>query len=189
MYSQFLNAAVTFLVGITAFVVYLVQKHHEAQNAARIIIADVRHAEQVVVAILERGQIDIWSKDLLRENNWAKYKHLLARFLSSDDLVAFNRFFLAAAQMSDALQRMREVHYAALDEKARITQQELTKVIWVDDADYSKKVNEIMNRINRSDPMFQPDEPRSRYFVNLQQMGRLSTTYGFSAMKKLAKDL
>lgn len=187
--TDILNALVTLAVGLVALLIFKLQKADERQNAARIIVADVRHAEQVVLSMLERNHVDTWSKDLTRENNWAKYKHIFAGVLSSDDLVAFNRFFLAAAQMSDALARMREIHYAGLDEKSRIAQQKLAELPMSDEVTYQDGVNAIMAAINRSAPLFEPNEPRARYFMNLQQMGRLSTTPGFSVLRKIAKDM
>ncbi|MES2257241.1 MAG: hypothetical protein V4724_01925 [Pseudomonadota bacterium] len=188
-FPEYLNAAVTFIVGLIAFAIYWLQKLHERQNAATIVLADIRHAEQVVLTILERRQIDVWMKDVLKENNWSRYKHLFARVFSSDDLSAFNRFFDSCTEMSDARRRMRELHYAALDEKCRIMQQQLSTLDELPAMELDEKVNNIVNRINRNLPLFTPDEPKERLFLNLQQMGRLSNTTGFEKLKKLAKDI
>ena len=100
MDAKYLDSLVTFIVGLVALATYWLTKRHEKQNAAAIIIMDIRHAEQVVVSIIERGSIDRNLKPILTENNWAKYKHLFASRFSYDDLASLNRFFDACVEIS-----------------------------------------------------------------------------------------
>ena len=102
MSADIINSVVTGIVGLVAFVVYWLQKREIKRNAATIVVMDIRHAEQVVQSILEKGMVDRFLKNILSENNWAKYKHLFASDLSSDDFAAFNRFFDSCVDISDA---------------------------------------------------------------------------------------
>ena len=82
---------------------------------------DIRHAEQVVVSLLERGFIDRESlKPILHENNWVKYKHLFAADFSYDDFSAINRFFDSCVEIAEARKRMNEVFYSAITAKAAL---------------------------------------------------------------------
>ena len=74
MNPDIINSIVTFVVGLFAIGVYLATKHSEKRNAATIVVMDIRHAEQVVLSLLEKGAVDKSLKIILSENNWAKYK-------------------------------------------------------------------------------------------------------------------
>jgi hypothetical protein len=180
-----LNAVVTFLVGLLALVVYLLQKRTELQNAAIILVMDVRHAETIVHTILEHGQITNRTGIVLRENNWSKYKHLFAGKFSSDDFAAFNRFFDSCIEMTEARGRMGDVFYAALDEKSRLLQQKLYDVLEVEPTARRAEMKVLYDKINENTFIFSPDEPMDRVLKSLQTMGRLSTTPGFEKLKRI----
>jgi len=108
MSPDIINSIVTFLVGFVAIGVYWLTKRAERRNAATIVVMDIRHAEQVVLSILEKGIVDKSLKNILYENNWGKYKHLFATEFSYDDFAAFNRFFDACIEIAEARMRMGE---------------------------------------------------------------------------------
>lgn len=186
MTSELINSVVTFVVGLVALVVYALTKRHEKRNAATIIIMDIRHAEQVVLSVLEKGTIDRSIKNILSENNWAKYKHLFASDFSYDDFAAFNRFFDSCAEIADARKRMSEVFYASLNEKAAILQRKIFEIENLDNPDGQNRKQRLINEINEEAYMFDPHEPKSRILQGLQLMGRLSNTVAFEKLKRRA---
>lgn len=181
-----LNSIATIVVGFTAIIVYKITKHHEKKNAAIIIVMDIRHAEQVVLSILEKGAIDISTKDVLLENNWSKYKHLFASDFSHDDFAVFNRFFDSCVEMSDARKRMREIFYSNLNEKARILQNKILNIKNPEDPESQVLRKKLIDEINTESYVFDPNEPKNRMLQNLQLMGRLSTTVAFEKLKRKA---
>lgn len=102
MHPDYINSLVTFLVGGVALLVYWLTKINEKRNAATIILMDIRHAEQVVFSILEKGVVDNFLKNIITDNNWNKYKHLFVSEFSQDDFSAFNKFFDACIEISEA---------------------------------------------------------------------------------------
>jgi hypothetical protein len=52
---KYFKNLVTPVVGTVARVVYWLKKRNEKRNAAKIVLMDIRHAEQVVLSILEKG--------------------------------------------------------------------------------------------------------------------------------------
>lgn len=185
MSPELLNAAVTFVVGLIAFVVYWLTKRAEKKNAATIVVMDIRHAEQVVLSLLEKQVVDRTLKDILLENNWAKYKHLFASDFSHDDFAAFNRFFVACTEIADARRRMLEIFYANLNAKASIAQQKLLEIDNPLSPEGQAKKQQLIAAINTEDFVFEPNEPRARILSSLQLMGRLSNTIAFEKLKKL----
>lgn len=186
MDPNYVNSIVTLIVGFAAVFVYWLTKRAEKRNAAIIIVMDIRHAEQVVFSILETGIIDKTLKNILSENNWAKYKHLFASDFSYDDFACFNRFFESCVEISDARIRMNEVFYANLNAKASIAQQKLFELD-ISDEKWQHKKQEIIEYINSETFVFDPNEPKSRVLQSLQLMGRLSNTIAFYKLKKIAK--
>ncbi|PKD38009.1 hypothetical protein CWO84_22450 [Methylomonas sp. Kb3] len=185
MNPELINAAVTFAVGLIALIVYGLKKRAEKRNAATIVVMDIRHAEQVVISILEKQVVDRTLKDILLENNWAKYKHLFASDFSHDDFAAFNRFFVACTEIADARRRMLEVFYSNLNSKASVIQQKILEIDNLMSPEGQAKKQELIAAINAEDFVFEPNEPRTRILSSLQLMGRLSNTIAFEKLKKL----
>ncbi len=186
MSPDIINSIVTFVVGLVAFGVYWLTKRAEKRNAATIVVMDIRHAEQVVLSILEKGMVDKSLKNILSENNWGKYKHLFASKFSYDDFAAFNRFFEACVEIADARKRMGEVFYANLTAKASIAQQKILSIENLSTPEGQAKKQQIITEIDGETFAFEPQEPKNRIFQSLQLMGRLSNTVAFEKLKKIA---
>jgi hypothetical protein len=184
MNPEYLNAAVTLIVGLVALAVYALTKRSERQNAAMIILMDIRHAEQVVLSILEKGLVDRTMRPILSENNWGKYKHLFAKRFSSDDFAAFNRFFDACVEIEDARRKMVDLFYSNLLAKAAISQERMLDLADpVRDAAKSNRT-ELINIINSENYVYEPQEPLVRILKALQLVGRLSNSVAFEKLKK-----
>jgi len=181
-----INSIVTFLVGTIAFFVYKLQKSNEKKSAAAIIVMDIRHAEKIFLSILERGFVDIETKDALIENNWSKYKHLFVQDFSQDDFSSFNNFFDSCSEMSDARKRVRETFYVNINAKAEIFQQKVLNIENLNTEEGQRKKMEVIQILNSEISLFDPDEPKNRMIKNLQLMGNLSKSHAFSKLKKKA---
>lgn len=186
MNPEYLNSLITLIVGGVAFIVYWLTKKAEKRNAATIVIMDIRHAEQVVQSILEKGAVDTFVKNILLENNWEKYKHLFAGNFSQDDFSAFNRFFGACLEISEARSRMMEIFNAGLCAKAAVAQEMILDIEFPNTPEGQEKRNRIIKNINSETYNFDPDDPKARIFKSLQLMGRLSNTVAFEKLKKIS---
>ncbi|HAV1338086.1 hypothetical protein CGG78_23930 [Vibrio parahaemolyticus] len=184
-YSSLLNAVVTLVAGITALVVYLLSKRHERKSAATILLMDIRNAESVVLSIKDKG-LDLWTKEILTDNNWNKLKHLFVGEFSNDEIAAFNRFFDSCSEMKDARSRMRDLFYTTLTSKAQVYQQKVYEIEDINSPQGMQKQQELFQNINRDYGSFDADEPKQRFMKNLELMGALSSTTGFIKLKKCA---
>lgn len=187
MSLDLINPIVTFLVGLVALAVYLLTKRNEKRNAAAIIVMDIRHAELVVMSILEKQVIDRSMKEILVDNNWAKYKHLFVSNFSNDDFAAFNRFFAACVDIADARRRMIEVFYTSLNAKATKSQELIFAIDDLSSDEGKAKRDKIIEQINTESYVFDPNEPKERILLSLQLIGRLSNTIAFEKLKNIAK--
>ncbi|MFZ5724031.1 MAG: hypothetical protein ACOY33_10285 [Pseudomonadota bacterium] len=186
MQPEYINSIVTLLVGGIALFVYWLTKRNEKRNAATIILMDVRHAEQVVLSILEKGAVDTVLKNIITENNWNKYKHLFASDFSQDDFSAFNRFFDSCIDISEARKSMLAIFNAGLISKAEYIQQLLLNIDNPASPQGQEARAKIINKANQESHVFDPDDPKGRIFRPLQLMGRLSNTVAFEKLRKIA---
>lgn len=185
--TELINSAVTLVVGIFAFAIFKMTKISEKRAAATIIVMDIRHAEQVVHSILEKGMVDRSMKNILYENNWMKYKHLFANDFSYDDFASFNRFFESCVEIAEARKRMIDVFYDNIRAKAEITHQKIFSIENLESEAGAREKARILHNINIEDSVFDPFEPKNKVLQNLQLIGRLSNTVAFEKMKKIAK--
>lgn len=183
--SLWLNGVVTFVVGLVALMVYWLQRRAERRGAAIILIMDIRHAERVIGDVLQRNTFDRYMGNIQGAKNWDATKHIFVSSLSTDDLVAFNKFFLACSEISDARTDMRSIFMASLTSKCAVAQERLCSLD-PNDPDYVRKRNEIIGLVETDSYFFNPADPIDRVVKNIQVMGRLTHTPGFRRLKKIA---
>lgn len=187
MSPDYFNSIVTAVVGLIALLVYWLTKRHEKESAAAIIIMDIRHAEQIIVSLIDRGVIDRASlKPILHENNWAKYKHLFASSFSYDDLSTFNRFFDSCVEIAEARKRMNEVFYAAVNAKGVLLQEKVLEIEDLQSEDGQRKRAALIEKFNAETCAFDPIEPKNIVLQQLNLMGRPSNSIAFAKLKKIA---
>lgn len=183
--SSLFSGVVTFVVGLFAFLVYWMQKRSEKRSAATVLIMDIRHTEQVISSALERNTFDIWMGNPVGLVNWDMTKHLFTSDFSSDEFAAFNKFFLAAGDISAAREDMRKIFMSGLEAKAAAVQSQLC-ALDCNAEDYVEKRQIIIDSSSKEFHMFDPDEPKARLVRSLQNMGRLTSNLGFVKLKKIA---
>lgn len=185
--SDGMSSLVTFLVGLVALVVYWMTKRHERKSAATMIVMDIRHAEQVVVALLERGVLDRGLKNIIHENNWAKYKHLFASILSSDEFASLNRFFESCVEIAEAKRRMNDLFYATLNAKAVLLQQKMLEIEDVASKEGQEARENLIKKFGTEEYIFDPSEPKQKVLQHLNLLGRPSGSSAFVKLKKIAE--
>lgn len=187
MNPEYLNSFATVAVGLFAFAVYWLSKRNEERNAAAIIVMDIRHAEQVVLSLLERAAVDRSLKPILHENNWAKYKHLFATDFSYDDFAAPNRFFDSCVEIAEAKRRMNDVFYAAVNAKAALLQEQILAIVNVESPEGQEARTKLITRFDIEAHVFDPSDPKFIVMQNLNLMGRPSNSPAFAKLKDIAR--
>lgn len=83
--SNFFLALVTLVVGGVAIMLYLVQKINKKRDAARIIVQEIRRAEDIISDYKKTGSYQ-FSKKIIATNSWAANIHLFVGDLDNDEL-------------------------------------------------------------------------------------------------------
>jgi hypothetical protein len=184
--GQWINGVVTVVVGLVALVVFFLQQQDKRRSAAIILIMDIRHAEQVILEVLQRNSFDRFMGNIQGAKNWEINKHLFVSDLSTDDLSHFNRFFLACSEISEARTDMRSNFMVNINAKA-VAAQEMLCQLDASDEKYQEKRREIIKRVEEENYFFNPGDPIDRVVKSIQVMGRLTQTSGFSKLKEIAR--
>jgi hypothetical protein len=184
-FKDIANGLVTLVVGLVALLVYILQRRAERKSAAILLIMDIRHAERVITEVLQRNSFDRFMGKVQGATNWEVHKHLFASLLSTDDLVSFNKFFLACSEISEARADMRAIFMSNLNSKAQAAQGRLCSLD-PESQGYQIERAKIINVVSAESWVFDPDDPKERIVKSIQVMGRLTHTPGFIRLKKIA---
>lgn len=94
------------LVGLSAIVVYFIQRHDRLRSAATLIICQVDSIEKSVSSLksdFQLGNVSVFhSKKILEQNMWEEYKHLFVKRLSRPNYNLVQEFFDNAEQLERA---------------------------------------------------------------------------------------
>ncbi len=85
---DFLNnnlGLVTLIVGAFVYIVYLKQQQDNKRDAAKIILQEIRRAEDIISDYKENGQYK-FTKKIIATNSWAKNIHHFVGNLDADEL-------------------------------------------------------------------------------------------------------
>jgi hypothetical protein len=93
---------VTVIVGAFVFIVYRAQKTYEKSNAAKLILQEIRYAEQKVRNFNSHGTYNLNEK-VLPTNNWNNNISLFVKELGETEIDQISDFFSSAARLDEVL--------------------------------------------------------------------------------------
>ncbi len=83
--SNFFITLTTFIVGGLAFILYKRQKRDTKRDAARIVLQEIRRAEDIISDYKQNGNYQ-FAKKIIATNSWNKSIHLFVGDLDNDEL-------------------------------------------------------------------------------------------------------
>lgn len=101
--SNFFVALVTFIVGGFAIVLYLKQKKDYRKDAARLILQEIRYAEQQIRNARIMGASYYLASKLLPTNSWHKNIHLFTQDLKETEIDMISRFYSHASYLDTVI--------------------------------------------------------------------------------------
>jgi hypothetical protein len=190
--NEYISIIATFLAILTgwvALIVYRLDKRSKRRDAAIILLADIRKAEAAIYAILERGVFDRTMKPILKIDSWSQYKHLFVQEFSSDDIIAFDRFFSSCIEMEVQRETLVQIFISNLVAKVNATQERLLSM-WMDDCEKYKEEKRalIIKWADEEDYVFNPGEPVTHWLHALQTSGKISGRSGFEVLRRIAHE-
>jgi hypothetical protein len=121
----------TIITGAAAFAVYFRQKRDAKVNAARVLLMEIRNAEERLDVIRDKlasaSTGDFPS--VLNGKSWKTYSHLFVRDFDQDELRLMSDFYDYCELIDDMGRRNNNFFWVSTDEKAKVYQQTFAKLI------------------------------------------------------------
>lgn len=183
--GDYVAAASTAVVGYLAYLVYELGKIHQAVDAAKIVVLEIRNAENALLALRTEQTLANWTKVVTGENNWGRYRQNFVSVLNSDEFQHFDRFFHNWSQLALWKTQVESFGTAQLAAKAAKMQELLIDLSPGDDFEIRR--NAIISKANDEKFMFEPDLLNGRLHLFLSSLEPITGTSGFAKLRKYAK--
>ncbi|PIU80466.1 MAG: hypothetical protein CO140_00800 [Candidatus Moranbacteria bacterium CG_4_9_14_3_um_filter_40_7] len=106
--SNFFLALVTLMVGGVAISLYLVQKSNRKRDAARIIVQEIRRAEDIISDYKKMGSYQ-FEKKIIATNSWAKNIHLFVGDLDNDELDKISDLYSTGEYLDNLVREISQI--------------------------------------------------------------------------------
>lgn len=183
--GDYVAAISTSVVGFLAYAVYELGKVNESANAAKILVLDIRNAEEALLSLRAEMSAAAWTKVVMIENNWAKYKQLFISVLNTDEFRNVDHFFHNWSHLAKWKNEAEAFALAQIQTKAGIAQQRLLDM-QRNDANFEHQRKEVIERTNDEQWLFEPSLLGSRVHIFLNVLQPISGTTAFAKLRKHA---
>lgn len=121
----------TILTAAVVILIYFQQKRDKKVQAARVLLLEVRTAEDRIDQIKEKVQSrsigDLPS--VFTTSSWDKYSHLFISDFDQDELSLINSFYNYGSLVEDFAKRNNNFFWITTEERAKVTQRKLADII------------------------------------------------------------
>ena len=103
-----LSPAITFLVGVLAYLIYRIQKRDNRRDAARIIIQEIRRAEDIIADYKHTGSYQ-FAKKIIATNSWTKNIHYFVGDLTNDELDKISDLYSTGEYLDNLIREISQI--------------------------------------------------------------------------------
>lgn len=182
----------TILTGAIAWLVYYVQKTNSKVQAARLILTEIRIAEEKIKQIKEIVENENFSIDLpsvLAVNSWKKYSNIFIKDFDEDEVKILSSFYDLAESIDDFAKRKNDFFWVATEERAKVTQQKLGDIIMStnDEQEIEERRKSLLDFFDRFAITYTPSKPFMSIKKHISNIQFITTSSCGLKLKKLAK--
>lgn len=181
---------VILVVGFFAFVIYIITRRQEKQNAARIILMEIRNAEKSFSAVNDFNSINE-TLTILPTNSWSNYNHFFVKAFDQDELSLVNDFYAKGQIAENERKVLNNFLNVALEEKSKCMVNTLTALALDDiknNADlYECRKELLVKRIHAEKYYFEGISPRDRILSISKSITFITTSSAGQKLKRIAK--
>jgi len=185
--SNLIVALATVLTGGVAIGLYLQQRHEVRVQAARLILQEVRGAEEAIDLLAQKLEAGLsFGEELtgvMPVNSWRTYSHLFARFFDSHQLKAISSFYNQCEVIQAMVIKQNNFFWVTSEERAKVIQQKLADLTLAGDAD---SIEKLKKEYASYDYSYVPVKVTSVMKFNISQLTKLSVTSIGDRFTKLA---
>ena len=178
--SNFFLAIITLLVGSTVIYLYLKQKIDSKKDAAKIILQEIRRAENIIFDFREHKQFK-FTKKIIATNSWSKNIHYFVDDLSIDELDKISTLYSTGEYLDQIIKMVSDnkfdarIHKSLIDQAQQQVNSQMSKFI------EAKSVVPVQNEStasvqqNKPNPVLTSAPPHSPISINLHFDSFIST--------------
>lgn len=175
------------VAGISAIIIYKVQKRDKIKTAATILISQIDAIESIIKDLRSTNpltnEIIYKSKVILDRNYWSESKYLLFKKLGTDNVRLIEEFYAHAEDTEKSREAICHELISAWEHKDFILQKFIADCSTYPDEQRSKSLQDLSKNFEASSKVFSPSLPISILVNNLSQFNYL---LGTTAYKKLS---
>ena len=162
----------TILTGAVVIHIYLRQKREEKVQAARIIIQEIREAEDKVDIVTEKMHSGATNNlpPVLPVNNWRKYSHLFAKDFDQDELKLINGFYSNCEIIHDMVGKQNNFFWITTEERARVVQNKLADLLFSE----AQNVDTLLDKYSRHPYSYAPQRTLDEITFAIGQFKKIS---------------
>jgi len=118
--TNFFTGISTIVTVVGAIVVYKFQKSSEKQQIARLLVNEIRNAENGIQNLTDHANdLEYPVISILPKNSWSDYSHFFAKDLNQDDYVQMNNFFTIASVLEYVVRKGNKIDRFLLQAEQR----------------------------------------------------------------------
>lgn len=129
--SNLFTGLATIITGVVAILIYFHQKRDAKTQAARVLLTEIRIAEdridQIRDKIISNSTLDL--PLVFPTNSWKKYSHTFISDFDQDELKLINSFYDYGEQIEEFAKRNNDFFWINVEERGRVTLQKLGDII------------------------------------------------------------
>lgn len=180
------SGIVTIIVGTIAIVVYFLHKRDEKVNSSRIILSEIRNAEQQILKIKNDGVVSDFSF-IMPFNSWQTNNYLFVKILDRDELDLINNFYIAATLAENEIRLLKHYLPLAMEEKSKEIQSQLITIAKEGAEKYKEKKDALLDIVHKEDYWFLPHAPKEKLLHYLSNIQLVTSTTAGKKLKDIAK--
>ncbi len=185
----------TILTGSVAILTYFSQKKSNKIQAARVLLTEIRTAEEQIAIIddkISSGNLSDLPTSVIKSGNWKKYAHLFISDFDQDELKLINSFYDHGELIENFARRNANYFWITTEERARTTVQTIAKFVTgsFENADPNKyvkdRLTEYGNGMDLYNTPYSPKVTVDRIKILLQKIEKITTSSAGIKLKKLS---
>lgn len=195
IFLNLFSGLATLLTGTVVIVIYFVQKKDTKRQAARVLLTEIRIAEerigQISDKMLNNNVSDLPS--VFPTKNWKQYSHLFVSDFDQDELKLINSFYDYGELVEDFARRNNNFFWISTEERSKATLHFLSSFITEAmtqpsqqvDAFINNKMSFFSNALDRHNIPYSPQKTIDGIKNYLSKINKITTSSCGTKLKKL----
>lgn len=192
--STAFSSFVTLLVGSIAIGLYLKQKSDSKEQAARVLLLEIRTAEERLNQMNEKVSSGLTDDlpSIFPSTSWKMYSHLFVGDFDQDELRLMTSFYDYGGLIDDFVKRNNDFFWITTEERARVVQQKLVDLVihsktQEEEVDLEALKHELLDVFANDTYSYTPKKTVEAIKNYLQKLNSVTTTSAGFKLKKLAR--